>query len=130
MLGEVSAFELPDGIRVTDVSFLAIQGLGDGGIISLSEIIISDLVPLSERGTYEGVLGVVWAVASAMGPPLGGLFSRGKHWRWLFCERTLFSVCSGPQQLHHSIKCSHLSSCHRLCLHLYGHEGSSFIDSE
>ena len=65
---------------------LAIQGLGDGGIISLSEIIISDLVPLSERGTYEGVLGVVWAVASAMGPPLGGLFSRGKHWRWLFCE--------------------------------------------
>lgn len=40
----------------------AIQGLGDGGIISLSEIVVADLVPLSERGKWEGVLGVVWAI--------------------------------------------------------------------
>ena len=39
-----------------------VAGLGDGGIISLAEIITADLVPLSERGTWEGVLGVVWAI--------------------------------------------------------------------
>ncbi|PWN52263.1 iron permease [Violaceomyces palustris] len=61
-----------------------IQGLGDGGIISLSEILIADMVPLSERGTYEGLLGCVWALASAIGPLVGGVFSDRLTWRWLF----------------------------------------------
>lgn len=61
-----------------------LQGVGDGGIISLAEIIVADLVSLSERGTYEGILGVVWAGASAVGPPIGGVFSRKDRWRWLF----------------------------------------------
>ncbi|SPO29122.1 related to Multidrug resistance protein [Ustilago trichophora] len=61
-----------------------LQGIGDGGIISLSEIVVADLVSLSQRGTYEGILGVVWAGASAMGPPVGGIFSRKNRWRWLF----------------------------------------------
>lgn len=62
----------------------ALQGIGDGGIISLAEIVVADLVSLSERGTYEGILGVVWAGASAIGPPIGGIFSRKDRWRWLF----------------------------------------------
>ena len=62
----------------------ALQGIGDGGIISLSEIVVADLVSLSERGTYEGILGLVWASASALGPPIGGVFSRHGRWRWIF----------------------------------------------
>lgn len=61
-----------------------IQGLGDGGIISLSEILIADLVPLAERGTWEGLLGSVWALASAIGPPIGGALSSHNHWRLIF----------------------------------------------
>ncbi|KAJ1036317.1 hypothetical protein NDA13_000197 [Ustilago tritici] len=63
-----------------------LQGMGDGGIISLAEIVVADLVNLSERGTYEGILGVVWAGASAIGPPFGGVFSKAGRgrWRWLF----------------------------------------------
>lgn len=61
-----------------------LQGIGDGGIISLAEIVVADLVPLAQRGTYEGILGVVWAGASAIGPPIGGVFSRKNRWRWLF----------------------------------------------
>ncbi|SPO29804.1 related to Multidrug resistance protein [Ustilago trichophora] len=61
-----------------------LQGIGDGGIISLAEIVVADLVSLSQRGTYEGILGVVWAGASACGPPIGGIFSRKNRWRWLF----------------------------------------------
>ncbi|GAC93616.1 hypothetical protein PHSY_001181 [Pseudozyma hubeiensis SY62] len=61
-----------------------LQGVGDGGIISLAEIVVADLVPLAQRGTYEGILGVVWAGASAIGPPIGGIFSRKDRWRWLF----------------------------------------------
>ncbi|KAG8907843.1 hypothetical protein FRB99_002016 [Tulasnella sp. 403] len=61
----------------------AIQGVGGGGISSLSEIIISDLVPLNKRGVYTGIVSAVWAFASAVGPPVGGAFSE-TSWRWLF----------------------------------------------
>ncbi|KAG8903877.1 hypothetical protein FRB99_002613 [Tulasnella sp. 403] len=60
-----------------------IQGVGGGGILSLTEIVVADLVPLSKRGTYMGLIAAVWAVASAIGPPVGGAFSQS-NWRWLF----------------------------------------------
>ncbi|KAJ7117982.1 MFS general substrate transporter [Mycena crocata] len=64
----------------------AIQGIGGGGIITLSEILTADLVPLAERGLYQGMIGLVWSFASSIGPPIGGaLANRGsKAWRWLF----------------------------------------------
>jgi MFS family permease len=66
----------------------AIQGIGGGGILTLTDIIVADLVPLADRGPYLGIVGAVWAVASAIGPPVGGVFAE-HNWRWLFCE---FSV--------------------------------------
>ncbi|KAJ6586404.1 major facilitator superfamily domain-containing protein [Mycena vulgaris] len=64
----------------------AVQGIGGGGILTLTEIITADLVPLSERGIYQGLLGMVWCLASFTGPPIGGALSSGssKAWRWLF----------------------------------------------
>ncbi|KAJ7487870.1 major facilitator superfamily domain-containing protein [Mycena latifolia] len=60
--------------------------IGGGGIVTLTQIIAADLVPLSERGFYQGLLSMVWCLASFIGPPVGGaLSSRGtKAWRWLF----------------------------------------------
>ena len=48
----------------------AVQGIGSGGILNLSEIIVSDLVPLAERGMFMGIISSVWAIASGMGPPI------------------------------------------------------------
>ncbi|KAF8584808.1 iron permease [Ramaria rubella] len=61
-----------------------IQGVGGGGIINMCEIIVSDIVPLAERGVYQGVLILVWCFASAIGPPIGGAFSEKASWRWIF----------------------------------------------
>ncbi|KAJ7721609.1 iron permease [Mycena metata] len=63
------------------------RGIGGGGILALTQILLADLVPLSERGLFQGLIGVVWAFASSVGPPIGGaLSSREKTtlWRWLF----------------------------------------------
>ena len=49
---------------------IAVQGIGGGGILNLSEIIVSDLVPLSERGVYMGMFACTWALASGVGPPI------------------------------------------------------------
>ena len=48
----------------------AVQGIGSGGILNLSEIIVSDLVPLAERGMFMGIFSGVWALASGVGPPI------------------------------------------------------------
>ncbi|KAH9951826.1 MFS general substrate transporter [Amylocystis lapponica] len=62
----------------------AIQGVGGGAILNLTEIIISDLVPLAERGMFQGLLGLTWALASGVGPPIGGAFAEKASWRWIF----------------------------------------------
>ncbi|KAJ7229116.1 iron permease [Mycena pura] len=64
---------------------IAARGIGGGGIVTLSEILTADLVPLAERGLYQGLVGFVWSFASAIGPPIGGaLANEGHTWRWLF----------------------------------------------
>ncbi|OSC98516.1 iron permease [Trametes coccinea BRFM310] len=61
-----------------------VQGIGGGGIINLASIITSDLIPLAERGTYQGFLVMTWGFAAAMGPIIGGSFAEKATWRWLF----------------------------------------------
>jgi sugar phosphate permease len=62
----------------------AIQGIGGGGLIILVNICISDLFSMRTRGTYFGIIGMVWALASAIGPVLGGIFTEKVSWRWCF----------------------------------------------
>ncbi|KAF2161891.1 hypothetical protein M409DRAFT_69424 [Zasmidium cellare ATCC 36951] len=62
----------------------AVQGLGGGGLIILVNIVIGDLFPLRIRGAFYGVIGGVWAIASSIGPIVGGAFTEGVTWRWCF----------------------------------------------
>ncbi|PLN86151.1 major facilitator superfamily domain-containing protein [Aspergillus taichungensis] len=62
----------------------SIQGVGGGGLISLSEVIVTDIVPLRLRGQYFGILASMWSVGSVTGPILGGGFSQSVTWRWIF----------------------------------------------
>ena len=62
----------------------ALQGLGAGGLMSLTFAIIGDVIPPRERGRYQGYLGGVWGLSSVAGPLLGGFFVDGPGWRWIF----------------------------------------------
>ncbi|KAF8735581.1 hypothetical protein AX14_001833 [Amanita brunnescens Koide BX004] len=62
----------------------AVAGIGGGGIPPLITFIMSDVVPLRDRGTWQGVLGVIFASGSAIGAPLGGFLADNIGWRWAF----------------------------------------------
>lgn len=62
----------------------AVQGLGGGGLMALALAIIGDVIPPRERGRYQGFFGAVFGVSSVAGPLLGGFFTDGPGWRWIF----------------------------------------------
>lgn len=66
-----------------------IQGLGGGGSLVLVTIVIGDLFRLEERAKYYGMTGIVYGIASAVGPILGGVFTQTIGWRWC-CESFAF----------------------------------------
>lgn len=66
------------------IGFRALQGLGGGGLMTLSMAIVGDLVPPRERGKYQGLFGAVFGTTSVLGPLLGGFFTEHLDWRWVF----------------------------------------------
>lgn len=61
-----------------------VQGIGGGGLVGLTTVIITDLVPLRERGHFYALISCVWALGSTAGPILGGALSLVGAWRWIF----------------------------------------------
>ncbi|KAI8965851.1 MFS general substrate transporter [Daldinia sp. FL1419] len=59
-------------------------GLGAGGVLGMGSIIISDLVPIERRGSYQSYVNVVYGLASALGAALGGFMADRLGWRWEF----------------------------------------------
>jgi MFS family permease len=49
----------------------SIQGVGGGGIIAMTEIVVTDMVPLRERGKWLAVLTGMWSIGTVAGPLLG-----------------------------------------------------------
>ena len=68
------------------VAARAIQGLGTGGTLALTQAILADVISPRQRGRYTGYLGASFALATVIGPLAGGFLvdAPGLGWRWCF----------------------------------------------
>jgi EmrB/QacA subfamily drug resistance transporter len=61
-----------------------VQGTTAGGLMALAMAAVGDLVSPRERGRYQGYIAATFAVATIVGPLLGGALVEGPGWRWVF----------------------------------------------
>ncbi len=66
------------------IVFRGLQGMGAGAIFPIALAVIGDLFSPRERGKYQGLFGAVFALASILGPALGGFLTDTISWHWVF----------------------------------------------
>lgn len=86
----VALFEIGSvicGAAPNSIAFIigrAIAGLGGAGIFSGVTIIMITMVPLRKRPMFQGLFGMVFGLASVLGPLVGGALTDAVSWRWCF----------------------------------------------
>ncbi|OBH08835.1 MDR family MFS transporter [Mycobacterium sp. E3247] len=74
------------------VAARALQGIGGGGLMVTAMALIGEVIPLRDRGRYQGAMGAVFGVTTVIGPLLGGYFTDHFTWRWAFWINVPISV--------------------------------------
>jgi len=60
----------------------ALAGIGGGGLSIVPTIILTDVIDIKSRGTWQGILNLIYSTGSAVGGPLGGVLAEYMGWRW------------------------------------------------
>jgi len=66
------------------VAARALAGVGGGGMNAVVSILMTDIVPLADRGIWQGYINIIFAAGTSTGAPLGGLLADSVGWRWAF----------------------------------------------
>ena len=66
------------------VAFRAVQGIGGGVLMTVSQAILRETFPPEEQGTAMGIFGLGVVLAPAFGPTLGGWITDQYSWPWIF----------------------------------------------
>lgn len=74
------------------IAMRALQGVGAGGLMALSQIVMADVVSPRDRGRYAGMFGAVTAIGTMGGPLLGGFITGALDWRWNFYLAMPFAI--------------------------------------
>jgi EmrB/QacA subfamily drug resistance transporter len=61
-----------------------LQGFGGGGLMTLSQALVGEIIPPRERGRYQGYLAGVSVASSTFGPVAGGYLTQVFGWRSIF----------------------------------------------
>lgn len=78
------------------VASRVVQGVGAGGMIALSTIVLAAMIPPRELGRYAGVFGAIFGLGTIAGPLIGGVLvdTDWLGWRWCFLIGVPFTLLS------------------------------------
>lgn len=68
----------------TRIVFRAFQGIGGAGTMSLSFVVIPEMVPARKYALYGSITSFTFAMAYLLGPVIGGIITDNTTWRWVF----------------------------------------------
>jgi EmrB/QacA subfamily drug resistance transporter len=77
------------------IVFRLVQGLGAGAVQPMGMTIVGDIYSMAERAKVQGYIASVWALASVVGPTLGGVFADYLSWRWIFLINLPLGAAAG-----------------------------------
>jgi EmrB/QacA subfamily drug resistance transporter len=72
------------GDMIELILFRALQGVGGGGLMSVTMVVMAQLAPPEERARKGGIGGIVAGLGLVVGPLVGGLLTDHLGWRWIF----------------------------------------------
>jgi MFS family permease len=79
---------------VTLVAGRVVAGMGGGGLMTIGTVVMSDFIPLRERGVYQGIGNIVFGTGAALGGILGGYFAEIFGWRAVFLYQVPLIIAS------------------------------------
>ncbi|KAL4922448.1 major facilitator superfamily domain-containing protein [Aspergillus aurantiobrunneus] len=71
-----------------------VAGVGGGGLTVIATFVTSDLVPLRQRGVWQGIGNICFGLGSGLGGVCGGWVNDRLGWRWAFLIQVPFVVVS------------------------------------
>ena len=83
------------------ILFRLVQGLGAGAVGPMAMTIVGDIYTVAERAVVQGYIASVWAIASVVGPALGGLFAQFDVWRLIFFINVPLCLIAAGMLLRH-----------------------------
>jgi EmrB/QacA subfamily drug resistance transporter len=90
LLGSVASAAAPN--MAVLIAGRALQGVGGGGIVPLTQTTIADMITPRERGRYQAYMGTSWIVAGVAGPALGGIIAQHLSWSVIFWLNVPFGL--------------------------------------
>ncbi|KAK0506855.1 hypothetical protein JMJ35_010709 [Cladonia borealis] len=82
-----AAFSLGAGLAQTLGQLIALrflQGIGGAGLYSMLMVITVEISPVEYWGALSGMIGLMLAIGSVLGPILGGVITERASWRWIY----------------------------------------------
>ena len=77
----------------------ALQGFGGGGLMTLAQALIGEVVSPKERGRFQGWFGANFALASTLGPVVGGVLAEHLGWRSIFWVNVPLAIVAAAAAL-------------------------------
>lgn len=79
---------------LTLIAARAVAGMGGGGVMTVSSIVVTDLIPLKQRGLYQGMANILFGLGAGIGGPLGGWITDTFDWPYAFFFQTPLLIFS------------------------------------